>query len=387
MELITTFLQIASLVSGFSTETKEKLNLVDLSLPLYSIIEQEKMDGNLLESDFYLEAQDYFLTDEEEASEDEDFVEEPAEDLVEEESTDGEDLSEDEISGESTEEESAEDEDFPEDEDVEEELSREWYDAHYIVAHALGEIGGKTGSNSLEAFLSTYEKGVRVFEVDLQLTSDGHLVCRHDFDQNSYYVLIQWVLNGDTSMDLERFVNEKIMREYSSLTAEGLLNLLLTYEDAYIVTDTKDTDMEIVAEQFRQLGSLIEKTGDETLYDRVIVQVYNTEMYDFLSELYPFSHWIFTLYQLYQPDLEEIGAFCQENGIAVVTMPYESASLEKSEILHSYGLKVYTHTINVGKELIDGLEKGIDGFYSDFFTMDDYVVGKTLLEITQRLER
>lgn len=378
MELFTTFLQIASLVSGFSTETKEKLNLADLSFPLYSIMEQEKMDGNLLESDFYLEAQDYFLTDEEEVLEDAE--------LTKEESTEGEDLTEEETSEESVEE-SADVDEFAEDEDAEVELSQEWYDTHYIVAHALGEIDGKTGSNSLEAFLSTYEKGVRVFEVDLQLTSDGHLVCRHDFDQNSYYVLIQSVLNGDTSMDLERFVNEKIMREYSSLTAEGLLNLLLTYDDAYIVTDTKDTDMEIVAEQFRQLVRLIEEIGDETLYDRVIVQVYNKEMYDVLSELYPFTHWIFTLYQIYQPDLEDIGAFCQENGIPVVTMPHESASLEKSEMLHGYGLKVYTHTVNLGKELIDGLEKGVDGFYSDFFTMDDYVVGKTLLEITQRLER
>lgn len=46
-----------------------------------------------------------------------------------------------------------------------------WTD-HTLVAHALGENGDKSYTNSYEAFIANYEKGQRLFEVDLQMTSD-----------------------------------------------------------------------------------------------------------------------------------------------------------------------------------------------------------------------
>ena len=49
---------------------------------------------------------------------------------------------------------------------------------------------------------------IKVMEADFNFTSDGILVVRHDFDQDSYYNLEQKV-NGSTQMNSSRFSSEK----------------------------------------------------------------------------------------------------------------------------------------------------------------------------------
>ena len=66
---------------------------------------------------------------------------------------------------------------------------RESLGENHLIAHALGGIGGKPYSNSLEAFIENYNKGIRIFEVDLSITSDGYVVCRHDWNTSLYSFL------------------------------------------------------------------------------------------------------------------------------------------------------------------------------------------------------
>lgn len=47
------------------------------------------------------------------------------------------------------------------------------------MAHALGGIDGENYTNSKEALGSNYNKGVRLSEVDINLTADDKLVCVH----------------------------------------------------------------------------------------------------------------------------------------------------------------------------------------------------------------
>ena len=50
-----------------------------------------------------------------------------------------------------------------------------------VIAHALGTVDGTEGLNCLEGFLEHYAQGVRVFEADFRMTSDGYVVLRHDW--------------------------------------------------------------------------------------------------------------------------------------------------------------------------------------------------------------
>lgn len=255
-------------------------------------------------------------------------------------------------------------------EEVEEAL-RPWYDYCTLIAHALGQIDGRTETNSREAFLSSYESGIRAFEADFQMTSDGVLVVRHDFDQDSYWSLEQTVDLDAIVMDSARYVTEKINYKYTPLTAEDLLTLLIEYEDAFLITDSKEVDEDTVTAQFTALVEIAENLGCPEVLDRVVVQIYNQEMLDVVRDIYPFQNWIFTLYMLTDPDLDEIGAFCEAEGIDVVTIDSVVFTKEKGDILNSYDVKIFTHTLNRLMDVEWGRYRGAYGVYSDILTQAD----------------
>lgn len=233
-----------------------------------------------------------------------------------------------------------------------------------VIAHAMGAVDGRTETNSLDAFLQSYEAGQRVFEVDLQLTSDGRLVARHDWEQISYYNLEQEFAGV---MDWETFIHTPISFFYTPVDIDGLVSLMQAYPDVCIVTDSKDTDEASVRAQMGELVRAIQEADAPELWERVIVQVYHEDMYRWVSQETPVSNWIFTLYQIADPDFDEIGAFCQENNIPVVTMASERVNRENSTALHSYGCRVYVHTVNRLRAMKE-LAWIVDGYYSDYVT-------------------
>ena len=244
-----------------------------------------------------------------------------------------------------------------------------WYDTYPIVAHALGTVDGRRETNSKEAFLSSYAQGQRVFETDLNLTSDGALVCRHDFDQTSYANLEQTYAGVMTHA---QFLRTKINYLYTPLDVDGLLELLEAYPDTYLITDSKETEESAVRREFRALNAAIEATGDEGLYDRIIVQIYNEEMFSTVQEECPVSNWVYTLYQTAEPDYDRVGAFCRDNGIGVVTLDKSRCSQAVNDTLHSYGVKTYYHTVYQMSSIRAMGYLGADGYYTDYITLPEY---------------
>ena len=52
------------------------------------------------------------------------------------------------------------------------------------IAHAGGGLGKRTYTNSYEALDSNIKNGCKYFELDFTFTSDGELVCIHDWKVN-----------------------------------------------------------------------------------------------------------------------------------------------------------------------------------------------------------
>lgn len=246
-----------------------------------------------------------------------------------------------------------------------------WYMEHSVVAHALGQVEGRTGTNSREAFLTSYAQGLRVFEADLQLTSDGVLVLRHDFDQSSYYYLEQLVEQQNTDMTYQRFTQEKINFKYSPLSAEDLLWLMVEYPDVTVITDSKDLEKEIIQAQFSQLVNLAEEMGHPELLDRLVVQIYHQDMLAYIQEIHPFSQWIFTLYQLEEVDYLELARFCFFQRIPVVTIESSLVVRDNVDLLRSHGVLVFAHTVNRLMDTKGLIDLGVVGVYSDMLSPSD----------------
>ena len=240
-----------------------------------------------------------------------------------------------------------------------------WYEKSSVVCHALGETReGDTLTNSKEAFLYNYEQGQRVFEVDLQITSDNVMVLRHDWNSDLGQAdAFGWTKGNYWAVTVQEFLSTPIEGKYTPLTLEDWFEIMKRYPDIYMVTDTKYSAE--VKSQFQLLVDTAVENGYEDVLSRVIVQIYYKEMYNEVMEVYPFDNWIWTLYYIGYSDGKEILDFMEQKDIPVLVMPYDWWDNEKEEDLSDSEIKVYVHTVDDREEGYKQIEHGVYGLYSD----------------------
>lgn len=244
-------------------------------------------------------------------------------------------------------------------------FAADWQSGNPLIAHAFGEVDNKIETNSKEAFINAWENGFRVVEGDFTYTSDGVLVLRHDFEKDGSYARLEIKTDQDKVMDSETYMNTPVIFTQTPLRAVDLLYLMAEYPDMYLVTDTKDTDKATVQRQFRDIVSIAKNIGHPEVLDRIIPQLYNKEMIQWVKEIHPFENWIFTLYLYNNPDYDDIANYCKANGIQTVTLHVDRATKENVSKLKAKGLKVYAHTTNRYLTMKNLLDVGVDGIYTD----------------------
>lgn len=228
----------------------------------------------------------------------------------------------------------------------------------FLVAHAFGALDEQTYTNSREAFLSNYEAGHRLFEVDFQLTSDDVLVTLHDRTGRIFTL-------EEESHDLP----------YTIMSFQDVCELMLEYEDFYIITDTKyTTNFNAIKSTFDYMINIISKI-DAKLIDRIIVQVYNQKMYYFMINNYNFKSYIYTLYASTDSN-EQVIEFVKETGISAVTMWASRATTDFITALNEIGVYTFTHTVNDLSEIASLLNIGVFGIYTDFIKYDDLQINR-----------
>lgn len=244
--------------------------------------------------------------------------------------------------------------------------------AHRVVAHAMGGIHNYTYTNTLDAFIANYEQGTRVFEADLLLTSDDKLVARHEWTANMSKLLGQQSVlpaaKQGTVLNYEDVMSSPVLELYSPLDIDKIMDLMVIYPDAYIVTDTKELEPELVTKQFQLIVEAAEKK-DPALLQRIVPQIYSRDMLDVVNQVYAFPEVIFTLYQTQDSD-ELVIDFASQTGVDI-TMPTVRATKSFVRKLKSAGARVYVHTVNDEKEISELSRMGVDGFYTDFVSEDD----------------
>lgn len=256
----------------------------------------------------------------------------------------------------------------------EEEQSASGFEAHKIVAHAMGGINGYAYTNAWEAFVANYERGTRVFEVDFLLSKDDQLVARHEWSGNMSKLLGQLdVLPANkqgVALDYKEFMDSPILNIYSPIDVEKLLDLMQHYPDAYIVTDTKEIRPELINKQFTLLVEAAQERDPELL-DRIVPQIYNQSMLDEINKVYSFPEALYTLYQSKDTD-EQVIEFVNKTGVDI-TMPVSRATKSLVKKLKKAGARIYVHTVNEEDEIRELARMGIDGFYTDFVPEEDLI--------------
>lgn len=235
---------------------------------------------------------------------------------------------------------------------------------HPVIAHALGTVDEVEGLNCLEGFKAHYDAGVRVFEADLRMTSDGHVVLRHDWIGE-----LQEGIDPTHIPTLEEFRSRSILGKYTPLSFRDLLVLMVQYPDVCVITDTKFTDAEAVTAQFRAMLDDAHALGLSYLFDRMIVQVYSPSHFIVVDALHHFPYYIYTLYQESFDQTEDgfrrKAVFCEENGIMGIALWDEWWDADYLPIADWRHIKVFIHTVNDARRARRLLRGGVSGIYTD----------------------
>ena len=219
-----------------------------------------------------------------------------------------------------------------------------------LIAHAGGKIGDETYTNCQEALDTNYSKGFRLFELDFEWTSDNKPVALHSWDG----YIKRFFKEVPKQYTYNEFMDFKMINNWHQLDLEKLSIWLKSHPDAFIVTDVKENNVEllkIISENYKDVQ------------DQFIPQIYQMDEY-IKVEYMGYKNIIYTLYLSKNTD-DEIIDFVKRNKLFAVTMSIYKAKTGLLQRLEESGVFIYTHTINSEESQKDLEQVGIDGFYTD----------------------
>ncbi len=242
-----------------------------------------------------------------------------------------------------------------------------WED-HKVIAHALGGVDGQAYLNSRESFIENYEKGYRLFEVDLAKTSDGVWVCRHSWNDS----MGQWEGEEKQVLSSEEFLSSPLYGKYTPMTFKDLLTLLKEYPDAFVLLDSKQYSVRNYQRTLEDYSEYVEIAGDadaEEVLSRLIPEIYNEAMYPGVAVMQRFPTYIYSLWQEYtDKELEDIADFCREKGIPAATVYEEYWSPKIQQIFDERGILLYIYTVNDIEKAKTYMDGGAAGICTDTIT-------------------
>lgn len=237
-----------------------------------------------------------------------------------------------------------------------------------VIAHALGGLDGKTYLNSKESFLENYEKGYRLFEVDLTQTSDGVWVCRHSWNSP----MGQWEAEEKKVLSSEEFLSKPIYGTYTPMTFSDLLVLLKDYPDTFVLLDSKQYSIrnyQKTLEDYSEYLEIAVRADAEEVIDQLIPEIYNEAMYPGAAFVQKFPTYLYSLWQEYSlEELEAIADFCKERNIPAATMYMEYWSKEAQKVFDERGILLYIYTVNNPEDAVMYIKQGAAGICTDILT-------------------
>ncbi len=219
-----------------------------------------------------------------------------------------------------------------------------------VVAHALGQWNGENYLNCQEAFEENYAKGLRLFETDFSLTSDGAVVLFHDGHEERF-----GLKKSFTEVD---FLSARPFGSHL-LNLEALGKLLLKYPDSKIITDVKDDNLKvlmIINQKLNQMGVNVSS--------QIIPQIYHPSEFPKIKAM-GFEQMIFTVYR-FKKRKNLTARFLRQNPeISALTVP--DKWIEKKnyvKLAKQCDIDIFVHSINDEKRREQLKKLGVRGIYS-----------------------
>ena len=248
--------------------------------------------------------------------------------------------------------------------------------------HALGAVGCVMYPNAKEGLQYWYDKGIKVFEVDVSPTDDGRYVAFHDFDEKGF--LKQGFKNIPDIRTEEWFLKQRL---FSTSVKEGLtpisldeiLEFLLVQRDGVLMVDPKPTDEASNALLWKYLNDFIAAHGIDGR--RIVYEIYDENMLRGTKTVSSDIRLQFCIYdaveigesyEIRKKPFLEIVEWMEKNGIKVVSFPWQQAveNLDILKYLKDKGYVVFSRTRNdIFSELL--IKSGVNVNLIDYICTEE----------------
>ncbi len=228
------------------------------------------------------------------------------------------------------------------------------------VAHAGGGIDGRTYTNSIDALDYNLKNGFSYFEIDFSFTSDGHLACLHDWQENFEKI---FGFETKNSLSLESFKSLVNNSGLKNCTLDSLVDWMQKNPSSFIVTDVKDDNI-------RALQIMAEIVPDYA--SRIIPQIYYPQNYDKVRGM-GYEQIIWTLYRYNATNSHVLWWADTFSGPFAITMPRERLEKFLVNSLRKKQIPFYVHTVNTVEEEHDIIDVyGASEIYTDYLHPKSY---------------
>lgn len=217
-----------------------------------------------------------------------------------------------------------------------------------IIAHAGGGYEGRVYTDSIAALNASYVKGYRFLEMDIIATSDGKLVCGHDWKRISESLGLP---GRNAALSYAEFTAST--SEQRPCTLQELADWMRAHPDAYLIADMKSRDLKYYQVLFEAIPDAAE---------RVIAEIWHSGHYEGVKAL-GFKYLIGVVFDMGA----ELQAMMQKDVFAVATdAPIYRENTLIDELARRHGRPLLVFTVNACAEMKRMYEKGASGFYTDF---------------------
>jgi glycerophosphoryl diester phosphodiesterase len=229
-------------------------------------------------------------------------------------------------------------------------------DSKYFIAHATGSIYGYVYVNSKESLIKSIENGYQLIEVDLDKTSDGILVCVHDWEDFNKASIpnICW-------RDSCQFLKIPTLKEFKQRKIYGLFTPLTLRE---VIELQKEYHFTLVTDRISNPTILNDYFNQGNRKD-VMVEAFSEEDYHRLKADGYIPMLSVQLITDYSDCLKFIVTHLINNDVEWIVVDYHSRLRFLRLLKKLFGIKIAAYTINSPSYLFEHLENDFDLVYTD----------------------
>ena len=213
-----------------------------------------------------------------------------------------------------------------------------------VIAHR--GASGYAPENTLKAFRTAWKMSADMIELDAQETSDGHLVCIHDFD-------LPRTTNG------EGYVGELTYREIKELDAGQGERVPLLSEVLDFARDRIGVNIEVKALNVEK--RILELVTEREMLDSVI---FSSFMHNTVRVIKNLNAYARTAIILSEPRDDAV-RYTLDLGANAINPPFETLTPELVTGAHEARLEVFPYTMNDASSMRKLLSIGVDGLITD----------------------